>query len=522
MAGSSPRQTQVTALEWIEKLPPEIKYIICQIPVGGGKSPIALNVSAWIANSFGNGVILTPQKILQRQYEESFDPRMIASMYGKSNYSCEKRKTNCDIGSSIKPACEACPYKMAYQNARRSPNVVLNYKIALLYSMIGVELMKKKSLIVFDECHTLENHLTEFLAVTISERGCKRLHIPWRECKTMAEGMAFLKDRYLPALNNRITQLSELVKEIEDRNLSGKLSDKDLDTIREYKSYCEQSDSLTDIIQTPSNELKEMYVYIPEKTTFRFKEVYGARVFASLLEPLSQKFLFMSSTILDKVGFCEDLGLNPKQAAFISLESEFPVENRPVIYDPVMKMVYGWDGPDRADDRKRMIAKIVKLATGKHAGHSGVIHTGSFVVANWLVRELEGKIPQKIMHHGPESGYKRDGVIDAFCTNDGTLKLLISPSVTEGLDLKDELARFNIIVKVPYPFLGDAWVKRRMELSSSWYTRQAMIGIIQACGRAVRGPKDWAFTYILDSSFESLYRRFIRFVPKWWRDAFID
>ena len=68
--------------------------------------------------------------------------------------------------------------------------------------------------------------------------------------------------------------------------------------------------------------------------------------------------------------------------------------------------------------------------------------------------------------------------------------VLISPSLTEGLDLKEDLGRFSIFVKVPYPFLGDEWVKRRLELSDEWYQRQAFQNIVQGGGRVVRTPDD--------------------------------
>lgn len=526
MQGKSPRPSQVTALDWIESLPSHIRYIILQIPVGGGKSPIALNVSAWMANSLGSGVILTPQKILQKQYEESFDPKYIGSMYGKSNYQCKTKRTNCDIGSSVKPACEFCPHRAAYQKAKTSPNLVLNYKLALLYAMFGVEAIKKRKVVVFDECHTLENHLTEFLAASVSERGCKKLRVPWKQCKDTPEALYFIEERYMPALTDRILELSALVKDIDNRNFGMtevRVSEKDAEVIKEYKEMKEHFELLESILRTPQAQLDKQYVFVPEPKSFKFKEVYGARVFSELVEPLADRFVFMSSTILDKDGFCSDLGLDPAQAAFIELESEFDVDNRPVHFMPITKMTMGWDGPDKAAERKEMIDTIKMLCSSPdyHKTHSGVIHTASFAVADWLVKELRGRIPQRILHHGEGAGRSRDEVINEFTTaNDGVRRLLISPSVTEGLDLKEDLGRFNIIVKTPYPYLGDAWVKRRMELSAAWYTRQAMIAVIQACGRVVRSPTDWGVTYILDSSFEALLRRVWSIVPKWWKAGY--
>ena len=521
MKGFDPRETQVKVLEWIEKQPAHIKYFLVEVPVGGGKSPLALTMSGWLSNSPGWANILTPQKILQKQYEESFAPELIGSMYGKANYECAPKKTNCDIGDSIKPKCKICPYRDNFNAAKVKPNVVLNYKIALLFSMIGVDFIRNRRLMVFDECHTLEHHLTEFLAVTISERMSKRYHVAWKSPKTLPEAIYFLTQRYIPGLQAKIAEVGREVKEINSRaEMGDSISKSDAELIKEYEGMVEQHDRLDYLTKMPLAELEEQYVFVPDKTFFRFKELYGARIFKSLVEPLADKFLFMSSTILDKDEYCRDLGIDPAQAAFISMDSEFDIENRPVMFMPTMKMTYGWDGPDKEGERRKMVNRIVELCKDHHGEQSGVIHTGSFQVAKWLVNELKGRIPQKIMHHNPEGGFTRDEVIKDFTSGKGGIKLLISPSVTEGLDLKGDLARFNIIAKTPYPFLGDAWVKARMEKSQSWYSRQAMISVIQACGRVVRGKTDWGFTYILDSSFAMLFNRIRYKTPKWWKQGY--
>ena len=79
MAGSTPRKTQIDVFKWMDNLPSHIKYILCEVPVGGGKSPIALNYSGYLDKGLGNSYILTPQKILQKQYEDSFNQKYIYS-----------------------------------------------------------------------------------------------------------------------------------------------------------------------------------------------------------------------------------------------------------------------------------------------------------------------------------------------------------------------------------------------------------------------------------------------------------
>jgi Type III restriction enzyme, res subunit. len=522
MPEHKPRDTQVQVLEWIESQPDHIKYFLVEVPVGGGKSPLALTMSAWLSGRNGSSVVLTPQKILQKQYEASFDKSLIGSMYGKANYQCASKQTNCEIGMSVKPKCIDCPYKNNFNAAKMKPNIVLNYKIALLYSLIGVEFITQRKLMVFDECHTLEHHLTEFLAVSVSERMCKKHKVIWMKPNTMEDALDFIKVQFIPALANSIKELNPIVDAIFDKMEFGHaITVKEAEIVKEYDDNLKLVERLESLVLTPILELKDEYVFMPDKTYFKFKELYGRRVFKSLVEPCADKFLFMSSTILDKDEYCKDLGIDPAQAAFISMPSEFDVNNRSVMYSPTMKMTYGWDGNDKKDEREEMLEKIRYLCD-QYKSDSGVIHTGSFNVAKWLIDNLQGTVPHKIMHHQPESEEGRDAVIAQFSDlSNSQPKLLISPSVTEGLDLKGDLARFNLIVKTPYPFLGDAWVKARMEASPAWYTRQAMIAVIQAGGRVVRNTDDWGDTYILDSAFWSLYSRMGRKIPAWWRDGFI-
>ena len=85
--------------------------------------------------------------------------------------------------------------------------------------------------------------------------------------------------------------------------------------------------------------------------------------------------------------------------------------------------------------------------------------------------------------------------------------VLISPSMTEGVDLKGDLSKFQIICKVPYPWLGDPIVKKRMYKFPDWYPLQTAMTIVQSVGRSIRNNKDTAVTYILDSDWERFYRK---------------
>lgn len=524
--GFSPRDSQIKVLEWIKKLPSHIKYILCEVPVGGGKSPIALSLSGWFAQSLGNSYILTPQRVLQKQYEDSFHENLIHPVYGKSNYKCESKSTNCELGSEIKPRCVDCPHREAYQKIQHTPNAVMNYTLAFLLFKYNMDekIISKRDLIVFDEAHTIETHLTEFNAISISEMRCRQLGtVAFKQHTKMSDALTWIKDVYMPSLRNKIAKLTPQVQEILDScSEDSRSPTKDeLNTISLCKELTNHKEMIHEqLLMVPVDDIYRDYVMVNEgKAVFKFKELFGKRNFKRFVDPMAERFLFMSSTILDKDEYCSDLGIDPAQAAFISLDSEFDEANRPIYYIPTTKMTFGWDKPDRKKDADRMISRIKSLCNDVHGDDNGIIHTGSFQIAKWLVERLDGHIPHMIYHHNPGSGFTRDEVLEDFQKDDGIRKILISPSITEGLDLKDDKGRFAIFAKVPYPFLGDAWVKARQNLSSDWYKRQALIAMIQGGGRVVRSGDDYGSVYILDSSFNQLLSNSRHMVPKWWEES---
>lgn len=520
---SEPRKSQVTALNWLERQ--TAKYLIIEAPVGIGKSALGVTYAQYLnggRDAADASFILTPQKILQAQYEDAYKNSKtvkVASLYGKGNYQCVSRNTTCDIGSIMKPKCKSCPYELAKSVAKVRPHVVLNYKLALLLMGFTTVFKNPRKLMIFDECHNMEQELTDFDAVIISKKRCEKYKFPYKEFSDVGLAFEWLKDQYLEAVDSKIEDLAEQYDSIMDGTKSA-LTDADVKNVRELNSLIEHSATIGALCSDISTKQAANHlVMVKDPTFFKFKRLTAATSFAKVFEPMAERFLFMSSTILDRDQFCKDLGIEPDETAFLSLDSEFDVEHRPVFYIPVMKMNASWKDEENQDGRDQMIDTIKKIVNGHHDGESGIIHTGNFAISKWLTKELEHAIPHDIYHHNPESGDDRGRIIAAFqqAKKPG---ILISPSITEGLDLTGDLARFAIISKVAFPYLGDAWIKRKMELSQKWYMRQTLIDIIQGCGRIVRSNDDWGSVYILDSSWTYLFNQSKRMIPKWWLEAY--
>ena len=73
--------------------------------------------------------------------------------------------------------------------------------------------------------------------------------------------------------------------------------------------------------------------------------------------------------------------------------------------------------------------------------------------------------------------------------------------------------RFQIFVKVPFPSLGDKFVKAKLDYNPAWYDWQTCTSILQGVGRSVRSEDDWAITYFLDGCLKDLFKRSRRNFP---------
>lgn len=515
----SPRVSQIKALEWLEKQ--TAKYLIMEAPVGTGKSAVAITYSKYLGQrtTKGDSFILTPQRILQKQYDDSFSDNKevnLVPLYGKSNYPCDSKNTSCQVGSVIKPRCEHCPHAFAKSKAKTASNTVMNYKLALT-SFDFTDTFSPRKLIVMDECHTLESHLVDFDAVKIQEWFSNKYDLAFKKQTSLTAAIQWIKDYYLDDIQDKLSELSADVEPLLDK-MGSELTRKNIKFIQEVEAFTQHVDEINMLLLRPEKYIKDNFVLVNDLMSFQFKRLHGSYSFERILKPKGDKFLFMSSTVLDKDGFCRDLGIPPEETAFISLDSDFPVENRPVYYMPQMKMNYQWNIEENARGRKQMAEAVIDLCN-LHKTESGIIHTANFAIASWIVEQLKGNVEQEIFHHNPESELDRNQVIDSFMDYKHP-GILISPSSTEGLDLKYEQGKFAIFCKVPYGYLGDQWIKRRMDMSNEWYRRQAMINIIQGGGRIVRAEDDSGSVYILDGSFAFLLKQSRSIVPQWWLDSY--
>jgi len=152
--------------------------------------------------------------------------------------------------------------------------------------------------------------------------------------------------------------------------------------------------------------------------------------------------------------------------------------------------------------------KILKL----HPLDRSLVHVSSYRQATEIVSQCRSK---RLITHLDA----RDKKVQLGTMFDKPETVLVSPSSHEGLDLKDDRSRFQVIAKLPFASLGDKRVKKRMEVEPSWYNLHTAQKFTQACGRSIRSDSDFAVTYILDQAFDGFYSRASQFFPQYIVDA---
>jgi ATP-dependent DNA helicase DinG len=527
----SERPTQTQALDRIAAwLHGPKKFFILEGPTGFGKSGVGMAAASYAKTvpSFGGfeqgAYILSPQISLTGQYMADFAKNGLVELKGQSNYHCSKFDMDCEAASLIfdemhnSGTCTG--YKPAKERFMQSLLGVCNFAYYLAETTTAHQLADR-TLLVVDEGHNCEDQILSFTDTEITQNKCDEYaagKLPLFNEGDTLNVRQWLDKVFVPAVQAKYLEYQRDLRKAKERGNSEERA-KIARRIVSTEKYLQRI-----ALFTNADEPGEWFAW--SDWNFEKKQGTGnlvikpltARLFADdIMFSKAQKVLIMSATILDFGTFMRNLGIDPRDAEILAVDSEFPLEHRPIYYKPVANM--------RAQDIKHslpLVAQEVRALMGKYAAHKGIVHTQSFSNNKYITDflKVEG-FGDRVMTHqqgGPKGS--REGVIERHKAA-GTPTVLFSPSMAEGLDLKEDLARWGVIIKVPYAAL-DPYVKARSQKDPDWYLWLTALKLVQQTGRIVRSSKDKGVMWILDAGFGDFLRRAKSKMPKWWRDSIID
>jgi ATP-dependent DNA helicase DinG len=264
------------------------------------------------------------------------------------------------------------------------------------------------------------------------------------------------------------------------------------------------------------NDNTEWVVKFEDKKEWRtlsFKPLFVHAFAKELLFSFCDKVLIMSATILNKKIFCSSLGIDMDDCFYHVIDNQFPVENRRITFSPSGSMAY----KNKPETMPKMIDDVSRICE-KHSEERGIIHTNSFDISEKLLDNCSRSVRNRFFFQKNFSD-KEDMLREhSKCPNG----ILIGPALHIGLDLKDDLSRFQIICKVPYPsFADNPQLKKRMDISNEYYMFLTAMKLVQSIGRSVRSETDWAKTYVLDSDFKSFCARSKGILPNWFLKSIV-
>lgn len=201
---------------------------------------------------------------------------------------------------------------------------------------------------------------------------------------------------------------------------------------------------------------------------------------------------------------------------FLEYPSTFPVEHRPV---------YIWDARPRVmvdhrmsyADERIWISRIDAIIRSRAAelDRSGIVHSVSYARAKRIM-ELS-RFRDRMIWHDDSSGSTK--AIAEFERQAGKGAVLVSPSVTMGVNFPDDICRWICVAKMPYPDMRSPIMQRRAKLDKRYAGYLMMKALVQSCGRGVRHMHDWCESIIVDSKALGYFKAYVEFAPSYFRQA---
>lgn len=472
------------------------KYDIMALdsPVGSGKSLTNVAIAKlWRARAIADGaedrdaavVILTATKALADQYATDFPG--IVDMRGMANYGCKalneryfppdiiKRfrpdpriHATCDQGPCLmRVECElrndGCSYFDALRRAKHAPITITNYAYWLLGALGSV------GLVIADEAHLLRAQL---------------------------DNTARLEHADLPPLP------FERTKEWALARLRG-LDDK-IPTLASER----EKGVLSRVAQMSGEWVFDPGVKADGKGHGGRAPSWSPVVFHDEGDALANsgtKFIFTSGTLTEDHVMFFRRSVRAKNLTWdmASYKSTFPVQNRRVI----LSAAIGASGNGVAvkysmndADKKAHVAHcvdIVKMMEPER--RKGIVHGVSYIRARAFKEALiAAGVPPSLIYF-PKFSQETKKVIEDFKARPQG-GIIISPSLSTGYDFPHDAARWQLVLKVPFPDTQSPLQRARAEADKDYGTRIAMETLAQMAGRPSRSQDDWCETYVADAS----------------------
>jgi ATP-dependent DNA helicase DinG len=527
--GYQPRDKQAYALKRIEEaFESGRKFVIVHASTGSGKTHCAKtlgNISKQTPQSFSkivddysvfgeNGAdlmsdipsfgtyALTITKALQDQYQNTFDDTGL--LKGQSNYQCDVEQeltvdtAPCIYVKGLKQQCWGacrCPYYNQRNEMLKSQFASLNY--SMFFSL--PEHLQRREIIVCDEGSELEEQLVSQFTCEVDfpflmKVGVMMRSFPTQETPTkVGEWLKKLSTSVEKSLESLKDWMAESSNKKDHIDFTKKKND--------YSKLNNFNNSLTTLINT---FFDSEYIIEHVDKVIRFIPLKVNKLSKYLFDR-ADKVVILSATIIDPPSYCNTLGITDYE--YIHVESDFDPKKSPIHIMVNQKLNF--------QNLKSMLPKLRDQIEGildLHKDDKGIVHTHTQYLADYLRNNIKSN---RLLCR--EAGIRNEELLEIHESSDEPT-VLVSPSMTYGVDLKGDLGKFQILMKAPWLPTKDVRVEKLMKIDKNWYSNAMLKTLVQACGRGVRSEDDECETYILDGGVYDAIIRNKNKLPKYFLD----
>jgi len=529
----TPSEQQANILQRIEEaFKSGNKFVICSAPTGSGKSFISktlANTSSEPTATFKNYIntyeaykmdqsgsfvyeeeckdelpagafALTITKTLQDQYKSLFNDTAV--LKGKSNYQCEV-DPNYDVDTApcihtkhIRDECwrkNICPYYNARNNSLTSKFSALNYNMFLALP----NHVKYRDYIICDEASELEDEIVKQFSAIIDIKKLRSFKVKIfplsstspATVRTWINTIRADITEHMNDLHNNMKKKAGLTSSEKGKLQYLKNIHRTLTLIDETWQTCEY---IVQVVDRDNIKLTPLKVNTLTKYIFQYAD----------------KVLLMSATIIDHKNLAKTLGINKYE--YIESGSGFDPKKAPIYISQTNKL-------NHANLQKALpsIVKQIAAICEKHKDEKGIIHTHTNSITSYIKSNIRGN---RFLYRDQMN--KNEDILDIHEKSQNPT-VLVSPSLGLGVDLKGDLARFQIIVKAAYLPLGDDRIKKMFNQDKQWYANKMLSNFIQQCGRGIRSKDDYCVTYVLDANiFDAVIRNKSK-LPRYFLERFV-
>lgn len=503
------RPNQVSAISMITNDQLAHRFIGVVAPTGYGKS--IMYVAAAVLAGWRT-LFLTSSKGLQSQLLSDFGGMGMVDMRGRGNYRCRLAGdgSTCDHGPCVAGVkCDykengGCNYQIALSEAAGADLVVTNYAYWMASNEYAGGPLGKFDLLVCDEGHELPNLASDWMTVVIekSDRGVGMVAPDW---SVVSRYQLHHWREWARSVMGRVD------KEAESMSTHLKSGGGDRWLRRDFVRMRALHRSLLTIAT-----MDDDWVVDAGEREVSFSPIFPAPYMEKVMWRGVPRVLITSATLcpktMDMIGVGTNMGGDP--LLYREYPHSFPVRNRTLLHIPTVQLNHR--NENNPDYMRSWLSRIDQIVGGR-LDRKGIIHTTSYkrrdmVMASSHYREYF------ITHKRLDT----ESQVEAF-KRAPPPRVLISPSMATGWDFPNDQARYQIIGKLSYPDTRNRIVKARCDVDPDYGAYIAMQQLVQAVGRAVRGPEDWAESFIIDDNVVWFMRKYGGkggFAPQWFREAY--